>query len=355
MNRETGGIALAKQTQSDWTVQKPPAPIYLLFGTQDYLIRYMQKNIIHEALPDDTRDFNLSHYDMLESPIEMAIEDAETIPFFGEKKVVIMENPFFLTGERVKAKVEQHPERLERYAEHPSPETVLIITAHYKKLDRRKKLVKSLEKKADVRELTKLSDAQIYKLMENVAAQFGADYTKSGHEQLIASVGSDLMQLSSEVKKCALYCGGERPIDDRSVLEIGSRSLETNVFLLVDKVMQKKTAEAIHLLHELVGMKEEPLKLLALLERQFRIVCQVSDYQSVGYTQRHIAGKLGLHPYVVKLAAKQTGLYSRGVLKQALVKCSDTDYQIKTGRIDKKLALEMLIHEIAGGLAEQRG
>ncbi|HHX93903.1 MAG TPA: hypothetical protein GX690_02250, partial [Tenericutes bacterium] len=45
---------------------------------------------------------SISKYDMLEDSINTAIEDCETIPFFSDKKIVIINNPFFLTGETPK-------------------------------------------------------------------------------------------------------------------------------------------------------------------------------------------------------------------------------------------------------------
>ncbi|MCO7175664.1 DNA polymerase III subunit delta [Sporolactobacillus kofuensis] len=338
---------MATPKSADLSISKPLAPIYLLFGTQDYLIQLMKKTIIDEALNTEERDFNFSRYDMTESPLEYALEDAETVPFFGEKKVVVLDNAYFLTPEKAKTKIDQKIERLEQYLVHPAEDTVLLITAPYEKLDRRKKIVKAVEKTASVYELSHLTDTTLYHILENVALQYGAQYTREGHEQLISSIGPHLGQLANEVGKCALYCGADRPIDAQVVDEIGSKSLETNVFLLVNQVMQRKTADALHLLHDLVRMKEEPLKLLALLERQFRIVYQAGYYQKAGFTQNSIASKIGVHPYAVKLALDQTRLFSAPLLKHALEKCVETDYQIKTGQADKLLALELLIASIS--------
>ncbi|SFG08115.1 DNA polymerase III subunit delta [Sporolactobacillus nakayamae] len=342
---------MAAPKSANLSISKPLAPIYLLFGTQDFLIQMMKKNITSEALNDEERDFNFSKYDMTELPLEHAIEDAETIPFFGDKKVVIIENAYFLTAERTKTKIEQKIDRLEQYMEHPAESAVLIINAPYEKLDRRKKIVKKLEKSAAVYELSHLSDTTLFTILENVAAQYGTRYTKEGHEQLLAAIGPHLGQLANEVGKCALYCDADRAIDAQVVEEIGSKSLETNVFLLVNQVMHRKTAQALQLLHELVRMKEEPLKLLALLERQFRIVYQAGYYQKEGYTQNSIASKIGVHPYAVKLALEQTRLFSTALLQNALEKCAQTDYQIKTGQADKVLALELLIVQISGKAA----
>lgn len=336
-------------TQKDLAIQKPLAPVYLLYGTQSYLIQLLKKNIVAEALTKDERDFNLSRYDMLEVSVETALEDAETLPFIGEKRVVILENPYFLTNEKPKTKVEHNLSRFIQYLENPAQDTVLIVYALYEKLDKRKKLVKKLEKAAKIYELSKLSDTLVFQLLKNIAGQYGAVYTRSGHEQLVALTGTHLMQLANEVKKCALFCGEEREIDQQVVLELGSRSLESNVFLLVDQIMKRQTAAALKLLHDLVIQKEEPIKLLALISRQLRIVYQVGYYRKAGYTQQNIAGKIGVHPYAVKLAAEQTKFYSQEALKAALSECTETDFQMKVGAMDKTLALELLIHQISGG------
>ncbi|MFT8392155.1 MAG: DNA polymerase III subunit delta [Sporolactobacillus sp.] len=338
---------MAKEAAADLTLQLPLAPVYLLYGTQDYLIQFMKKKIIGEALTGDEQGFNMSSYDMTDVSLASVIEDADTIPFLGGKKVVIAENAYFLTSEKIKSKVEQDSRVLSDYLEHPSPDSVVLIIAPYEKLDKRKKIVKQLEKSAQVYALSKLSDRAVFQLMEAVAQRYGAAYTHAGHDQLILSIGTNLGQLAHEVEKCALYCGTDRPIDETAVQIIGSRSLESNVFLLVNQVMKKNTEQSLHILHDLVRMKEEPLKLLALLERQFRIVYQVGIYQKAGYTQSSMATKIGVHPFAVRMAADQAQLYSPPMLAQALSHCAETDYQMKTGAVDKLLALELLIHRIA--------
>ncbi len=340
---------MPRKKTADLSIHKPLVPVYLLYGTQDYLIRMLRDKIVAEALPQEERDVCLTRYDMLTVPLETAVEDADTLPFLGEKKVVILDHCFFLTGERPKKKVEQDPAVLQRYLKQPSPDTVLIMIAPYEKLDGRKKLVRLLNKQPTcaVYELSRIDDRTLYRTLEHVAGEYGGVYTRGGHEQLTASFGDSLSQLVNETAKCALYCGPDRPIDRTAVLEIGAHSLETNVFLLVDRVMAGRTADALHILHDLVDMKEEPLKLLSLLERQFRIVYQVSFYLQIGYTQSAVASKIGLHPYVVKLAAGQAKHFTVDVLEKMMVRCAETDERIKTGRADKLFALELLVYRLS--------
>lgn len=68
--------------------------VYLLYGLESFLINETKYLLLQSLLNEEDEDFNLSTYDLEETPIEVVIEDAETIPFFGERKVVVLNNPF---------------------------------------------------------------------------------------------------------------------------------------------------------------------------------------------------------------------------------------------------------------------
>ncbi|MBD5071942.1 DNA polymerase III subunit delta, partial [Xanthomonas citri pv. citri] len=80
-----------------------------------------------------------------EDPLDQAIADAETFPFMGERRLVIVKNPYFLTGEKKKEKIEHNVSALESYIQSPAPYTVFVLLAPYEKLDERKKLTKALK------------------------------------------------------------------------------------------------------------------------------------------------------------------------------------------------------------------
>src|SRR6476619_6776537 len=115
--------------------QQQIAPIYLLYGTEAFLINETKQLLLNQILKEDEKDFNFSVYDLEETPIEVAIEDADTFPFLGEKKVLFLHNPYFLTAEKHKEKVEHNVSRLEAYLKEPAPYSVLVLSAPYEKLD----------------------------------------------------------------------------------------------------------------------------------------------------------------------------------------------------------------------------
>ncbi|MDV2888092.1 DNA polymerase III subunit delta, partial [Alkalihalophilus pseudofirmus] len=85
-------------------------------------------------LTEEEKDFNFAVYDLGETPIEIAIEDAETFPFLGERKVIFLHNPTFLTSEKTKDKVDHDLSRFESYLQQPAPYTVMVVSAPYEKL-----------------------------------------------------------------------------------------------------------------------------------------------------------------------------------------------------------------------------
>ena len=143
--------------------RKEFSPIYLLYGTESFLINETMQLLTDHVLTEEDIEFNLSSFDLTETPIEIALEDAETIPFMGEKKLLFLHNSYFLTAEKSKEKVEHNLARLEAYLKEPAPYSIVVLVAPYEKLDERKKVTKALKKNAALFEAKKLTEADLKK------------------------------------------------------------------------------------------------------------------------------------------------------------------------------------------------
>ncbi|WP_257346093.1 DNA polymerase III subunit delta [Pseudalkalibacillus decolorationis] len=320
--------------------------LYLLYGKEKYILNYTRNMILNSALEEGTADFNRSTYDMEELPIETAIEDAETLPFMGEYRIVVIENPYFLTGAKSKSKVEHSLSRLESYLKNPSTQSIIIFDAPYEKLDERKKVVKLLKKQAYVVHAEKINEKMLKDWIQHAAQQENVQISNDAIERLIQLQGEELGLLINEVKKMAVYVGEGGQIETLTVDELISRSLESNVFTLVEHVVHRRIDQAIRIVYDLLKQNEEPIKLMALLARQFRIILQTKQLTAQGFTEKKMASALSLHPYAVKVASRQSKAFSESELKNLLIQSADADFKMKTGQIDKKLALELFITDL---------
>lgn len=326
--------------------QRDFAPIYLLYGTEAYLINETKQLLLNEVLNEEEKDFNFSVYDLAETPIDVALEDAETFPFFGERKVIFLHNPAFLTAEKSKEKIEHNLAKLEAYLKEPAPYTVMVISAPYEKLDERKKITKELKRNAELVEAKKLKEHELINWVKNRAKSSGIEFEPNAIEQLVALVGTNMFMITSEVDKLALYAADQKKIDVNLVEKLVSRTLEQNIFTLIEKVVQRKLDEALRIYYDLLKQNEEPIKILALLAGQFRLIYQVKELSRRGYGQQQIAGFLKTHPFRVKLALGQAGKFSDEELTSLMEMLAEADYQMKTGGMNKSLLIEMLLFRL---------
>lgn len=331
-----------------WTKieRKQFSPIYLLYGIESFLINETKQKLLKNMLTDEELDFNFASYDLEEVPIDAAIEDAETLPFMGEKRLIFVHNPFFLTSEKAKSKVDHDIAKLEAYLQEPVPYSTIVFVAPYEKLDERKKITKQLKRSAEVLEAKKLSEQEIKSWIRHRVAANKAEINDDAIEMLLTLSGTNLMMLANEVDKLSLY--SEDYIDKHTVEVLASKSLEQNIFSLVDKVINRKIDAALRIYYDLLKQNEEPIKILSILAGQFRLLYQTKELMRRGYGQQQIANFLKIHPFRIKLAAGQAKMFSEEELNKIIMWLADADYQMKTSSLTKSMIIEMLLFRIHG-------
>lgn len=295
------------------------------------------------TLTDGADDFNYSVFDLEQVPVETLIQEAETLPFMGDKRLIVGQNAWFLTGSKGKTEVHHDLDALTAYAESPLDSSVVALTVQHNKLDERKKLVKQLKKNGTAVNFAPLAPSELRAWIKRKVSQYGASIQPEAVEKLIQQVGNDLQLIHQECAKLATYVGEGGTVTSEHIADMIPRTLEEDIFKLIDYMGKMKIEGALGVFYDLLKKREEPLKILALIARQFRIMLQVKELSSRGYSQKQIASTLGLHPYPVKIAAQQSELFSDKALKTLLLQANKTDYAIKSGQKEKTLALEWYI------------
>lgn len=300
------------------------------------MVKHMKKH----ALDEEADDVNYAVFDLEQEPIETVVEEAETLPFIGNRRLIVAHNAWFLTGSRVKKMVEHRLDQLEAYAQSPLETSILVLTVPHEKLDERKKCVKAIKKQGLTVKLTPLGKSQLPKWIQQKIEHFGARIEAEAAQLLIRLAGSDLQLLYQECAKLATFVGPGETVTSEHVKAMIPRSLEEDIFKLVNHIGKKQNESALGIFYDLLKRREEPLKILSLITRQFRIMLQVRELMSQGYSQKQMAAKLGLHPYAVKIAATQSRQFSNQALQTLLREAKSTDYAIKSGQKEKTLAVE---------------
>lgn len=323
-------------------------PVYLVQGTEQYLLDRV-KSAIMEAVLDqqETSDFNFGVFDMEAHTLEEAVREAESFPFFGGQRLVIVTNPYFLTGEKKASMIEHNTDSLISYIQNPADFSVMMIIAPYDNIDKRKKLTKQLYKQAEIIDVSPLKPTQLTQYVQQSIHARGYRLQDGAFKLLIERTDYNLTHIMSELEKLYLYHADESVITRQSVSQLVSQSLESNIFDINRLVLSQQANEAIQVFHDLLLQKEEPLKLLAIMLGQFRLLLQVKILRTKGYQQGEIAKLINTHPYRVKLASNMERQFNQTILSQAYQRLIDTEYKIKTGQVDPVVQFELFVMQFS--------
>lgn len=327
-----------------WLVNGKVANLYVLFGTEKYLLDLWEQEIVKAAVPSGER-FDVMQLDLNETVLDVALDEAETVPFLSDYRVVIAKGAQFLTGAKEKQK--HQVERLIDYTLQPAPYSVLVLIVEAEKLDERKKIVKRLKERAVVLEAKKPSQSELMRYVQDTLAAKGQRMERAAVERLLFRCQDDWGKLSRELEKLQLYAGRDAEIPLAIIDDLVPRTLEDNVFQLSEFLVSRRADAALRLVRDLEKQGQELLGLLGLLARQYRIMYLVKQLSEQGYGEKQMASKIGAHPYTVKLAGQSSRRFTTNQLEQALTAIVEADEAMKTGRGDKQIVFDALVCRLA--------
>lgn len=180
------------------------------------------------------------------------------------------------------------------------------------------------------------------------AVSHGAAIEPDAARELAARLGGDLSLADVELEKLATYAGGERPITVEDVHLLTPYSPEANIFQMVDALGQRNGQMALRLLRHLLDEGDEPLRIFGMIVRQYRLLIQMREHLDEGGSVNSAPQALGIHSFVARKMAQQSRRYGMATLERIYRFLLEIDLEIKSGRVEPELALEMLVTRLAG-------
>lgn len=313
--------------------------VYVLYGLEEYLIDKEIKKII---LDNKIDDLGIEKYDLTGTFLEQIIDYCNAGSLFSEKKVIIVQNAYILSGTTKKNNLEHNIDSLDKYLQNINEDTILIFTLNSEKLDERKKIVKTLKTKATIKEFNKENN------INTIVKTFFEGYNISPKAILkfIDRVGNNLPLLESEAEKLKIYKIDTKEINENDIENTINKNVDLDIFTLIDNIVLKNKVKAIESYNEMIKYGEEPIKILIMLASQFRIMLQTKLLYKKGYSEKDMASVLAIHPYRIKLALEKAKNFKESELIDFIETLADLDSKIKQSEVDKKLAIELFMLKI---------
>jgi DNA polymerase III, delta subunit len=307
---------------------------YLLYGIDTFLIDKEIKNIIKKH---QINDISITKYDLSCDSLKIILDDSKTISFFEELKLIIVDNATIFN----RVKTEHNTDLLVEYLNNPNPTTILVFINQNNTIDNTKKISKLIKEKGIVKEIINSDINQIVKNMFT-----GYTIESNIVNLIIKRVGDNLALIESEVEKLKIYKIEEKNITEEDVMELTTTNIDTDIFKFIDNIIDKEKNIAMSIYTEMIKQGEEPIKIIALLASKFRLMYQATELTKMGCSQQDISTTLNTHIYPVKLAINAGLKYNHKILLNYLKRLANLDIEIKTGKIEPVLGLELFILDV---------
>lgn len=315
--------------------------IVVIYGEESFLMEQKLQAIKKENACNE-ENMNLSIYRGDEDSMETVYEDLITPPFFTDKKMIVLKNLYFLTTKKLK-KDNNEITYFEKCLDHDSDKIFFVIYHVGKDFDERKKVVKRLRKEANFFEIDKVNHYKLSDSTRQAVKRREATIDDDALELLLSRLGDSLNNVALEVEKLCLY---SKHITYEIVDKLVTKPLDENVFALTNAILQKDRQKIFSVYKDLMILNEEPIKLIVLIASQMRLIYQVKILDRKGYTDKEIGKFLGVNPYRLKYLRQEGKDFDLNELLKCLDALSKLDVEIKTGKIDKKIGLELFMIRI---------
>lgn len=306
------------------------AKAYLLYGEERFLVRAYKKMLRNGMCPDD--DMNYAYYEGKDVDINDIRDNASTLPFFADRKLIMIENSGMFKSSS-EAMVEIIKE---------SPETTFFVFVE-SEVDKRNRMYKTVSDLGYVCEMKSQTEEELgrwaYKIFYNAQLQI----TTNDMKYLVGVAGPDMDNIYNEAEKLISYCRGRGVVTKEDIDELCSVKVVDRVFDLINAMSSKNADEVLKLYGDLLALKEPPLKLLAIIGKQFSQLLAVKKLIENGVGNSEIAQRLGIRPFFIGRYVSQAKQYTMKQLDEAVRDCVEAEYSIKAGKAEDKYAVELLI------------
>lgn len=316
-------------------------PCYLLYGAEGYLRKQnFQKLLKYLADPADT--MNCTIYQGAGVEVEKIIDLAETLPFFAKRRVIVLKD----TG-----LMKQSNDLLSDYLNDQAPDTVFIFLEE--EIDKRSRLYKQLERDGLAVEYVPQQEKILFAWMNARMKSVQKTMLDSVKGYLLDLTGENMELIDKELEKLIAYAWDRNEITLQDVKLLCPNQLEDQIFEMVKAISEKKQEQALKYYYELLGLKVAPIKILALINRQFQQILHLRDSKKKGLSESTIASNWGMRDFVVRNILSQSRNYDLNQVRWAFELGVQTDQDIKEGRITDQLAVELLILELSSEKQEK--
>ena len=304
---------------------------YLFYGEEAYLKQQYKNNLL-KALNPDGDTMNFSRYEGKGIEVKELIDLCETMPFFAERRIVLLEDTGFF-----KNKCEDLADYMKELPDY------LCMVFVESEVDKRNRMYKGVKSGGRIVEFTKQDEKTLMRWAAGILGKEGKKITQRDMEYLLTKTGTDMGNIRMELEKLICYTQGRDIVSAVDIDAVCTTQTTNKIFDMVRAVTEKNQKKALDLYYDLLTLKEPPMRILFLLAKQFRQLLLTKKMMNEDTSLNEIASRLGIPSFAVRNIAACARSYTAEELEKAVEDFVDAEEAVKTGRLGDVMSVELLI------------
>lgn len=312
--------------------------IYLFTGTSEIFIKNRMNRIIQSF---NKYEYTIIKYDMETTSLSTVLSDAITVPFLEELKIIILKNPKFLTKSATSTKDEI--KAMLKYLKNPCDSTLLIIDATNTVINQSNEIYKMLK---NVSRIIDYPDPEEIELKGWIVRSFdanGIDIKDDALTLLLEYIGDDQARLSQEIDKLSSYVGKGGTIRKEDIKLLVPKNINNEIYLLIKAIINHDLALTNQIYDNLITHTKDSLTIFSLISNKFKELLSTYRLLKYGYSQSDIAKFYNVSTGKAYYIVQEARAFKLSDLEFYIDKLAELDYQIKSGKLDKTIGLELLL------------
>ncbi len=305
--------------------------VYLFWGEETYLKQQYKQKLL-SALNPEGDTMNFSRYEGKGIQVREVIDLCETMPFFAEYRVILVENSGFF-----KNKCEELADYMK---ELPDYVRLLFVESE---VDKRSRMYKAVKNCGRIVEFARQDEKSLMRWAAGILGREGRKITQRDMELLLTKTGTDMGNLRMELEKLITYTMGRDVVTAKDIEDVCTTQTANKIFDMVRFVTERNQKRALELYYDLLTLREPPMRILFLLAKQFRQLLLTKKLTAEGSSGQELSSRLGVPSFVVRNLSSCARAYTVEELEGAVKDFVDAEEAVKTGQLGDVLSVELLI------------
>lgn len=317
---------------------------YVFCGLDEELIKDGIDIIIKKEITDDFKELNLISIDGMNTTFDDILNACETMPFMGERKVVLIYRANFLQ-EKCDSTGTQIYNQIKKYISDMPPYTILIM--YYLCRDKRDKPNKnkkltSIEKFFPVVFCDKLKRDKYIKKISDIFKEKEKEIGRTELAYFCDKVQNNFDIIKREIDKLISYSEG-RDIKKNDIDILISSSNEEDIFDLVELIASRKIDKAIDIMKGILYKSDQHMLIVSAVEKHFARLYEIKIGLSQGKRVQNFMSEYRLPQFVCEKLMTQSKRFTEKQLCGLVKLCVTSETRMKGSGIDKNMEMEFML------------